>query len=119
MQISLRIAIWNADGLSKHTIEVEIFLHQSFIDILLLSAIHFINRSHFKIKRYNLITADHPGDRIYIVSAIVVRSTIKYKTSIISKKLVLQASWVKVNCNISAISISAVYFSPRFFNIKM
>ena len=37
MQINLRIAVWNANGLSNHYNEVEIFLANNFIDIFSVS----------------------------------------------------------------------------------
>ena len=37
MQLNLTIAIWNANGISNHKNEVEIFLKNNFIDIFLIS----------------------------------------------------------------------------------
>ena len=53
MQPNLKIAIWNANGLSNHTQEVEIFLKTYFIDIFLVSETHFTDRS-YKYCKYHL-----------------------------------------------------------------
>ena len=39
MSKSLRIALWNANGLTQHKDEITIFFHQYVIDILLISDI--------------------------------------------------------------------------------
>lgn len=46
-QVSIRIAIWNINGLSNHLREVEVFLSES----------HFTNKTHIKTKSYDTIFA--------------------------------------------------------------
>jgi exonuclease III len=45
----LRIAQWNANSLAQHKGEVQPFPQENKIDILLVSEIHFITKSHFQI----------------------------------------------------------------------
>ena len=45
--MNLRIAIWNANGLSNHKAEAETFVNLHFIDIFLISETHF-NKFFFK-----------------------------------------------------------------------
>jgi hypothetical protein len=45
----LRIALWNANGLAQHKYEIQLFLQQNKIDILLISGTHFTVKSYFKI----------------------------------------------------------------------
>ena len=78
MQISVRIGIWNANGLSNHTRETETFMQLHHIDIFLISETHFTDKSYFKIKGYDVISCNHPSNRAHGGSAILVKSSIKY-----------------------------------------
>lgn len=113
MQLNLRIAIWNANGLSNHNQETEIFLHTNYIDIFLISETHFTSRSYFRIRGYDLITANHPGNRAHAGSAILIKSTIKYEILEQYNLPSIQAAGVKINCDNDAVSIYALYSPPR------
>lgn len=62
------IAEWNANGISSHINEIEVFLHNYFIDILLVSETHFTSKSYFRTKVYDTITANHPDNIRYEVA---------------------------------------------------
>lgn len=113
MQINLRIAIWNANGLSNHTQEAEIFLHTNYIDIFLISETHFTSRSYFRIRGYDLITANHPGNRAHAGAAILIKSSIKYEVLEEFNLPTIQAAGIKINCDNDAISIYSIYSPPR------
>jgi len=49
----LRIVLWNANGLAQHKEEIQLFLQQKKIDILLISETHFTKKSYFKMPHYN------------------------------------------------------------------
>ena len=68
MQISLRIAIWNANGLSNHTNEN--FIKNSYIDIFLF---------YFRINVYEIVTASHPDGGVHCGAAILIKHNIKYE----------------------------------------
>lgn len=110
MPIDLRMAIWNANGLLNHTQEVEIFLKTNFIDILLISETHFTKKSYLKIKNFDLITANHPNERAHGGSAILIKSSIKYITEEHITAEYVQATFIKIICNNTPVSICAVYF---------
>ena len=114
MQLNLNIAIWNANGLSNHTNEVELFLKLHYIDLMLVSETHFTTRSFFKIRGYELITANHPDDRAHAGAAILIKSTIKYELLDVVREPFLQAACIKVICDQNSISFCAIYFPPRF-----
>lgn len=113
MQLDVRIAVWNANGLSNHRQETEIFLKTNFIDILLISETHFTARTYFTIKGYDLVTANHPDDRAHAGSAILIKSSIKYEVLPEVRYPYLQAAGLKVNTINGDLSIYAVYFPPR------
>jgi hypothetical protein len=61
MSHSLHIAVWNANGLSQHRNELEMFLLIHNIDILLISEIHFTSKGFFRLPHYRHIS----GEPIY------------------------------------------------------
>lgn len=114
MQIDLRIAAWNANGLSNHAHEVELFIKNNYIDILLVSETHFTSRTFFKIRNYDLIIANQPHDNAHAGSAILIKSSIKYEVTNIISQPFLQAVCIKLICDFRPISICSIYFPPRF-----
>jgi peptide subunit release factor 1 (eRF1) len=55
-----RIAQRNANGLAQHKGEVQLFLQQNKIDILLVSETHFIMKTHFQIPQCNTYYTNQP-----------------------------------------------------------
>ena len=49
----MRIALWNANGLAQHKFELELFLKQQQIDVMLISETHFTDKNYLKIHSYN------------------------------------------------------------------
>ena len=113
MQVNLRIAIWNANGLSNHTREIEIFLNATFIDLFLVSETHFTSRSYFHIRGYDLINTNHPDNRAHAGCCILIKSSIKYDILSEIMENFLQATYIKINCNNYDVVISSIYFPPR------
>lgn len=115
MQIDLIIAEWNANGISNHINEVELFLNYNHIDVLLLSETHLTTKSFLRIKGYDLITANHPDDTAHGGAAVLIKKGIKYETLDSITEKYLQAAGVKVVCgNNNNVSIYSVYYPPRF-----
>jgi hypothetical protein len=46
---------WNTNGLHSHKEQIELFLDQNFIDMLLIRETHYFN-----IPRYKLYQTNHP-----------------------------------------------------------
>lgn len=113
MSLNLHIALWNANGISNHTREIELFLKTNYIDVLLISETHFTSRSYFKIHGYDLIHTNHPDNRAHAGSAILIKSNIKYTILNDVQQPMLQATNIKIGSNIGDIVISAIYFPPR------
>jgi exonuclease III len=60
-----KIAAWNANGLTPHLKEVEVFLNIQKIDILLVSETHFTRRYYIKIPNYIAYDTKHPNWRAH------------------------------------------------------
>lgn len=114
MQIDLNIAEWNANGILNHLNEVEIFLKNNFIDILLISESHLTSKSFLRLRGYDAITANQPNDRAHAGAAVLIKSTIKYEVLESVTELYMQAAGVKITCNNNSVAIYSVYFPPRY-----
>lgn len=52
MDTFLKLALWNANGLTQHIHEITAFIKEHKLDIVLVSETHFTSRSYFNIKRH-------------------------------------------------------------------
>ena len=82
VSLTINIALWNANGLSQHTLEVETFLRSNNIDVLLISETHFTQKHHFFIKGYSFYQAMHPDGKAHGGSAILIKCKIHHHESI-------------------------------------
>lgn len=110
---NLKIAVWNANGLANHTLEIKIFLVTHNIDIMLISESHLTNRSHIKIPQYTTYNTQHPDGTGHGGTAIIIKSSIKhYELSKYSKNH-LQATSIAIQDWKGQLVISAVYCQPK------
>jgi exonuclease III len=79
MDSSLRIALWNANGLTNHKLELQNFLNIHKIDVALISETNFTTRTVFKIPNYKVYHIPHPDDRAHGGAAIIIRNSISNK----------------------------------------
>lgn len=113
MQLNLRIAIWNANGLYNHKNEIEIFIKSNYIDICLISETHFTSKTYFKINNYDTVTANHPDERAHAGAAVLIKSSIKYKILSPIEKNFIQAAGVQIICDNHTFNIYSIYFPPK------
>jgi hypothetical protein len=78
MPTPIRLALWNANGLFNHKLELQAFLDIHKIDIALISESHFTSRSVFKIPYYSVYHTIHPDDTAHGRAAIIVRSSLSH-----------------------------------------
>ena len=62
MAVALRLALWNANGLSSHRLELQKFLDMHKIDIALISETYFMSRTVFRLPRYTVPHSIQPDD---------------------------------------------------------
>lgn len=113
-KINLRIALWNANGLANHLLEVESFLKNNYIDIMLISETHGTDRSYFNITGYATIATNHPSNCAYGGAAILIKRSILYEQQESICTDAVQASCIKIKCSNEKIMIAAIYIRPRF-----
>jgi hypothetical protein len=110
---SLRIAAWNSNGLFGHKHELEQFLYDSKIDILLVAETHFTDRSIFKIPRYATYHCNHPDGTAHGGAAILIRNPLSHCEMPAYQTTKIQATIIKVDLHPCPITVAAVYSPPR------
>jgi len=75
----LRISLWNANGVSRHKLELTQFLHDNHIDVMLLSETHLTNKYNFQIRGYVFYGTDHPDGKAHGGTGILIRNRIKHE----------------------------------------
>ena len=83
--------MWNANGLVHHKLEVDQFLLDNNIDIMLISETHFTNKSFVKFNNFQMYNTNQQ----------------EYKTAHI------QSTSIRVQDQYGTLSISAIYCPPR------
>lgn len=109
----LKIALWNANGLTQHAQELKEFINEKKLDIVLISETHFTNKSFFNIRNYTTYDTRHPDGTAHGGSAIIIRNSIKHYEIQKYEKEYLQATSLVVEDWAGPIAISALYSPPK------
>jgi len=110
--LTIQLAIWNANGLSKHKNELQAFLRDQNIDIMLISETHFTKKNYIKFNRYNVYHTMHPDGTAHGGSAIVIKNNIKHHVINEYRTEKIQATTVVMEWS-GPLTISAVYCPPK------
>lgn len=112
--MSLKICLWNANGLSQHKLELKTFLINQNIDIMLISETHFTNKNNFKVAGYTIYDTKHPDGKAHGGTAILIKNRLKhheleqYRTDHIQATSICLDEWS------GKYVLSAVYSPPKF-----
>lgn len=109
----LKIAVWNANGLSQHKLEVQAFLNEQNIDVMLVSETHFTNKNFFNIRNYTTYITKHPDGKAHGGTAILIRSKIKHYEYQKFQTEHIQATSIVLEEWSGKCILSAVYCPPR------
>lgn len=114
---SINIALWNANGLSQHKLELITFLTNQDIDIMLVSETHFTHRNNFTVPEYLIYDTKHPDGKAHGGSAIIIKKRLKhhelehYETNHIQATNICLEEW-------SGKYVFSAVYSPPKYNIK-
>lgn len=114
MSSTLKIAVWNANGLCQHAQEIKTFLNLQNIDAMLISETHFTSKSYLKIPNYTIYNTNHPDGRARGGSAIIIKSSIKHHEKDKTILEYLQATSVEIKINHTILTITSLYCPPRY-----
>jgi exonuclease III len=107
----LQLALWNTNGLTQHTKELETFISIHNIDIMLILETHFTEKSCLKLSNYAVHHTNHPATARG-GTAIIIKNTIKHQLNNYGQDF-LRATSVSVEDSVGLITISAVYLPPK------
>jgi exonuclease III len=113
MAKSLKLALWNANGLTHHADKLQTFLAIRNTDIMLISETHFTHKSYLKIPHCAVYHTNHPAGTARGGTAIIIKNTIKHHPLRNYRRDYLQATSVSVEDSVGLITISAVYLPPK------
>ena len=111
--MQLKIVIWNANGLSKHTEEFKQYIQIQQIDIMLISETHFTSRNYFKLPNYTTYDTQHPDGTAHGGTAIIVKTGLKHHLHGRYNTDHLQATSITVEDWVGPLTIVAIYCPPK------
>ena len=109
----LKIAIWNANGLSQHKAEVKTFLYAQNIDIMLISETHFTKKNFFRINGYSVYDTKHPEGKAHGGTAVLIKQRLKHYELQKYDKDHIQATNICLEEWSGNCVVSAVYCPPK------
>lgn len=110
---SIRIAEWNANGLTNHKTELIHFLQDNKIDLLLISETHFTERTVFRIPNYKIYHTNHPDGTAHGGAAVVIRNTIPHHELPAHQTNKIQAAIIQIKAQPWSFGIASIYCPPR------
>lgn len=111
---SLRISLWNANGVSRHKLELSQFLHDKQIDVMLIAETHLTNKYNFQVRDYLFYGTNHPDGKAHGGTGILIRNRIKHHRYKEFATNYLQATSIKLELGSGNLTLAAVYCPPRF-----
>jgi hypothetical protein len=113
MDNPLRLALWNANGLTQHAEELRTFISYHNIDVMFISETHFTEKSYFKLPYYSAYHTNHPAVTTRRGSAITIKNSIQHYFHNGYSSDYLQVTTVSVKDSNGSLTISAVYLPPK------
>lgn len=108
----IKICHWNANGLTKHKLEVYNFLLSNNIDIMLISETHLTDKNYFRIPEYLFYDTKHPRNMARGGTAILIKKRLKHSILEEFKEEYLQSTIIQLQEFSSTMAIAAVYCPP-------
>lgn len=101
--------LWNANGLSQHTVKVKTFIQNQKAEIMLISETHFTTRIYIKIPNCTIYDIQHPDGTAHWGTAIIIKTGIEHHLHEHYNLEHLQATSVTIEDWIGPLTIAAVY----------
>lgn len=110
---NLKICFWNANGLTQHKNELEIFLERFHIDVLLVSETHLTQFNNFQINGYKFYDTKHPQGKARGGTAILIRNRIKHYELESKSDEFIHNTAIHIDDHLGGLTVSAIYCPPR------
>jgi exonuclease III len=109
----LKLALWNANGLTQHPEELKTFISIHNIDVKLISENHFTDKSYLKLPNYAVYHTNHPAGTARGGTVIIIKNTVNHHQLSNYSQDYLQATSESVEDLVGLLTISAVYLPPK------
>jgi exonuclease III len=111
---TVTILLWNANGISNNTNELQIALKENNVGVgvALISESHLAFSSKFKIFGYNYLQANHPDDLAHAGAALLISTKIPHSHFPPKSNQHMQIVATSININSISTSIASAYFPP-------
>lgn len=113
MEYEYKIAVWNANDLAQHSLELKKFIKLYDIDIILISEIYFTGISHLSIPGYSIYCTKQPNGTVHSDSATIVKSSIKHHVNGKYQTPHIQATSAVIEDGTGHIVVTAIYHPLR------
>jgi hypothetical protein len=113
MAVTLRLALWNGNGLSAHCLELQTSFDMQKIDIALISETHITSRTVFRLPHYTVFHTIHRVDTALGGAAVIIRSSLRHNEHLRFQTNELQAIAVHLEGLSWQLTVSAVYCPLR------
>jgi hypothetical protein len=108
----LQFTLWNANGLTQHPEEIKTFISIHNIDVMLISGMHFTEKSYLKLPNYAVYHMNHPAGTVRGGTVIIIKHSIKHHQLHNYSLSFLQATCV--GRRLILLTILGVYLLPRY-----
>lgn len=108
------MAQWNSNGIINHKEEIEIFLEQHKIDILIISETHLTSRNNFKIYGYACYANNHPDDKSCGGTAILIKNRLRHYPLPNIQTRHIQSTAICVTEFQQELTIISIYCPPKY-----
>lgn len=108
-----KLAIWNANGLSQYRQEIQSFIINQKIDIMLVSETHFTKKNFLNIRNYSIYHTLHPDGTAHRGIAIIIRNNMKHHEADKFQYEYIQATNMVIEDWADTITIFAIYCPPK------
>jgi len=109
---TLTILLWNANGISNNSYELQIALKENNVDIALITEARLTSKSKFKIYGYDCLLANHLEDSAHAGAALLISSKIPHSPFPLKSNQNMQHAATSLNINSIPTSIISAYFHP-------
>lgn len=113
MPNTLKIGIWNANGLAQRSKELKYFLLEHNIDIMLISETHFTKKNYLSIPKYITYDTQHPDGTAHGGTAIIIKAELKHHENEKYNQKYLQATSVTLQDRTGPLIIAVIYSPPK------
>lgn len=109
----LKICHWNANGINQHKLEIDRFIKDNKIDIMLISETHLTDKYNFRISGYYFYDTKHPEGKGHGGTGILINQRIPHHLLPGHCSAHIQATSISVKIKHENLVVSSIYCPPN------